>query len=204
MRIQQIVIEFCNHDAIYDIHDLLFNGHTKLHADDMTLASGSTTLYNVEFDGDIRELIYGELTEVPYLWSGVTEKPYTPKEATPEIDHITLITDDGDSFQVTETALAAFQHMEFAGKIITKKEYLEIAREVHKNDHKERFLSIIENMDGCDDKQDKALDYLYSNPKEEFVEFVDDKLGELITGEDEIGVITELIENYKDTIYGNR
>ena len=59
-------------------------------------------------------------------------------------------------------------------------------------------------MDGCDDEQNKALNYLYNNPTEEFVKFVDDKLNERITEEDEIAVIEELIKKHKEVIFGNR
>lgn len=186
----KIEINFDDEIARVGLYNLQFNGNTRLFAHKAEVEPKKIILDKIEFDGDVRELIYGELIGFPIFF--------------PDIKSMTLITDKGETYPFAESAFAAYQHMEFAGKTITKKEYLEIAREVHKNDRKDRFLNIIENMDGYDDEQDEALDYLKNNPAEEFIEFVDDKLDERITGEDEIAVIEELIENYKDTILGNR
>lgn len=90
--------------------------------------------------------------------------------------------------------------MTFADKVITKQEYKAIAKEVHWNDRRDRFINILMNIDCDDNAFQKKVEYLLENPEDEFVEFVDDKLLEIVTKTDEENIIRELLDTYSDKI----
>ena len=105
----KIEIEFMDGDDAMQmcIRNLQFNHDTDLCALKTESEYGKITLDKIEFDGDVRDLIYGELTGFSRFF--------------PDIKSMTLTTDKGETYPFAESAFAAYQHMEFAGKTITKK-----------------------------------------------------------------------------------
>lgn len=188
----KVIIIFKDKQIMLPVNDLLFNGNTLLYSDKVTMTPGITTLEDVECDIDTRQLIYGYLTNVN-----------CGNGSCPEIAEIFLITGKRKE-AVWDEGLGKYQYMTFAGKVITKQEYKAIAKEVHWNDRRERFINILMNIDCDDNAFQKKVEYLLENPEDEFVEFVDDKLLEIITQTDEENIIRELIDTYSDKINCDR
>ena len=188
----KVIIIFNNKKIMLPVNDLLFNGNTMLHSDKVTITPGVTTLEDVKCDIDTRQLIYGCLTSVSVI-----------SASCPEISKIFLVTGNRKE-AVWDEGLCQYQYMTFAGKTITKHGYQVIEKEVHRIDRRNRFINILMNIDCDDNTFQKKVEYLLENAEDEFVEFVDDKLLEIVTKTDEENIIRELLDTYSDKINCDR
>lgn len=169
------------------INDLVFKGDIILHSNNVTMDSHTTTL-EVDTDEDIRMFIFGKLEDLTL---------YGNEEGF-EIASMTII-EDGERYEVCENVLQKYQYMRFSGMYITKEKYWIIANEVHSNDRMTHFTDLIHNViDNMDIEKEEIskLEEFLADPKREYIDFVEDKIDEHLTGEDEYYIVKQLVKNF--------
>lgn len=171
------------------INDLVFEGGIVLHSDKVTMNPHVTTL-EIDSDVDVRMLIYGKLEDLKLYGD---DKDF-------EITNISIIDNNGSYYYACESVLQRYQYMDFLSLgTITKETYRRIADVVHANDRKARYIELIHNViDNIDDDEIAAsIERFLSDPKPEYIDFVEDEINEYITGEDEETVVRRLIQRFK-------
>lgn len=190
-----IEIVWENNELMVDVEQLLFLAtDTFLTPERTVVERGKTTLCSIDYEGDTRRLVYG------FLCSYYPDNDFAIKE----MYVISHVNGKERREQVLNEGLSHYQFVDFMESRIRKSEYDRIAKEVHRIDRRERFINILMNID-CDNNEFREkVEYLLENPEDEFVEFVDDKLLEIITKTDEENIIKELIDTYSNKINCDR